>query len=772
VGCASDRYTYADGEFSCFVPLQPPLPPAPLGGYSPPPPSPPPPSPPPESPLPPTPPQSSIITAGSGHTCALLASTGGVQCWGNNYYGRLGDGTTTDRYVPTSVVGLSSGVAAIAAGAQHTCALLASTGGVQCWGNNWYGQLGDGTTTNQLVPTSVVGLSSGVAAIAVGVFHTCALLASTGGVQCWGNNQYGQLGDGTTTQQLVPISVVGLSSAVAAIAAGGLHTCAVLASKGGVQCWGYNTFGQLGDGTTTDQHVPTNVVGLSSVVAAIAAGEVHTCALLASTGGVQCWGWNTYGQLGDGTTTDQHVPISVAGLSSGVAAIDAGDDHTCAVLASTGGVQCWGWNGQGQLGDGTTTDRLVPTSVVALSSGVAAIAAGAQHTCALLASAGGVQCWGYNAHGQLGDGTTTEQHVPTSVELRPPSPPPGPPPPSPQPPSPPPPSLTPPSPPPLSPPPPPTPPQSSIITLGFGHTCMTSIESTGGMQCWGGNTFGQLGDGTTTWRYVPTSVVGLSSGVAVIAAGYTHTCALLASTGGVQCWGYSGGGKLGDGTTTDWLVPTSVVGLPSGVAAIAAGDDHTCALLASTGGVQCWGLNGNGQLGDGTTTNRLVPTSVVGLSTGVAAIAARQRHTCVLLTSTGGVQCWGYNNFGQLGDGTTTDRYVPTSVVGLSSGVAVIAAGLYHTCALLASTGGVQCWGYNNYGQLGDGTTTLAVQPVPVVGLSSGVAAIAAGAQHTCALLASTGGVQCWGWNGYGLLGDGTTTDRYVPTSVVFVASG
>jgi alpha-tubulin suppressor-like RCC1 family protein len=278
-------------------------------------------------------------------------------------------------------------------------------------------------------------LSSGVAAIAAGFFHTCAVLASTGGVQCWGLNNFGQLGDGTTTDRYAPTSVVGLSSGVAAIAASGAPTCALLASTGGVQCWGYNNYGQLGDGTTTDRYVPTSVeLRLPSPPppsppppspppepplpsSAIAAGAHHTCALLASTGGVQCWGYNYEGELGNGTTTDQHVPmpISVAGLSSGVAAIDAGDYHTCAVLASTGGVQCWGYNYNAQLGDGTTGDRNVPTSVVGLSSSVAAIAAGSAHTCAVLASTGGVQCWGNNYYGQLGDGTTFDRHVPTSV---------------------------------------------------------------------------------------------------------------------------------------------------------------------------------------------------------------------------------------------------------------------------------------------------------------------------------------------------------------------
>ena len=199
-----------------------------------------------------------------GHTCAITTG-GGLKCWGYNYYGQLGDGTTNSSSTPVDVAGLSQGVTAIAAGEGHTCALV--SGGVKCWGNNWYGQLGDGTITQRSIPVDVVGLGSSMDAIAAGGGHTCAL-GSGGGVKCWGDNGYGQLGDGTTTDSSTPVDVVGLSSGVTAIAAGGGHTCALV--SGGVKCWGDNGYGQLGDGTTTDSSTPVDVVGLSQGVTAIA----------------------------------------------------------------------------------------------------------------------------------------------------------------------------------------------------------------------------------------------------------------------------------------------------------------------------------------------------------------------------------------------------------------------------------------------------------------------------------------------------------------------
>ncbi len=625
-------------------------------------------------------------------------------------------------HAQTQAFGAQQVAAGGSAFGSHTCAIT-ELGGVKCWGHNNVGQLGDGTITQRLTAVDVSGLTSGMAAVTASYSHTCAL-SSAGGVKCWGANTTGQLGDNTTANRFTAVDVSGLTSGVAAITAGNSHTCA-LTSVGGVKCWGANSIGQLGDGTFAQRLTAVNVSGLTSGVAAITAGESHTCALT-SVGGVKCWGFNGNGQLGDGTVATRLTAVDVSGLPFGVATISAGNVHTCA-LASGGGVKCWGSNANRQLGDGTTTQRLTAVDVNGLTSGMAAVTAGNSHTCAL-SSVGGVKCWGFNGGGQLGDGTTTPRL--TAVDVS---------------------GLT-----------------SGVVAITIGHLHTCALTSAGGVKCWGANGNGQLGDGTLTQRFTGVDVSGLTSEVDAITAGYYHTCALT-SAGGVKCWGFNGSGQLGDGTTTQRLTAVDVSGLTSGVTAINAGSSHTCA-LTSAGGVKCWGANGSGQLGDGTIiTPRLTAVDVSGLTSGVTAITAGDAHTCAL-TSVGGVKCWGANDFGRLGDGTNLQRLTAVDVSGLTSGVAAITAGAAHTCAL-SSAGGVKCWGYNAFGQLGDGSTTPRLTAVDVGGLPFGVAAITADSSHTCALT-SAGGVKCWGFNGSGQLGDGTTTQRLTAVDVSGLTSG
>lgn len=340
------------------------------------------------------------------------------------------------------------------------------------------------------------------------------------------------------------------------------------------------------------------------------------------------------------------------------AAIAAGGNDSC-VVTVIDGVRCWG-QGYGAK----------PLDITGLSDGASTIAVGA-HSC-VVTKAGGVKCWGNNFAGALGDGAGPSSTTPVDVV-----------------------GLS-----------------SGMTAVAVGGTHSCALTGAGGVKCWGGNRFGQVGDGTTNDRSTAVAVSGSQTGVTAIAAGSYHSCALTAK-GGVECWGDAYGS-----------MPAPVSGLQRGVIAIAAGSSHRCA-LTSAGGVRCWGSNSEGQLGDGTTSSRATPVDVVGLTSGVTAIAAGGEHTCALTTS-GAVECWGADFRGELGDGTSTfaARSTPVGVVGLSSGVTAIAAGDAHSCALM-SNGDVRCWGRDDFGQLGDGTTAFGRwAPVGVVGY--GAAAVTA----------------------------------------------
>jgi alpha-tubulin suppressor-like RCC1 family protein len=368
-------------------------------------------------------------------------------------------------------------------------------------------------------PPAVAAPAGGSAAplfvsVAAGTHHTCGL-TSTRDVLCWGENNHGQLGNGSQVSQVSPVPVRNLHG-VLLLAAGGAHTCAQTAEA--TWCWGQNDHGQLGNGETTDAAAPVRVSG-SAAFTALALGVGHSCGLTA-VGGVRCWGNNTDGQLGTGNQLDAHAPTPVVNLA-GVSAITAGAQHTCA-LGAGGAVYCWGYGHQGQLGNGKLDATAYPTKVNGLSGVVSRLAAGAFHTCA--ATATGVSCWGLNRTYQLGHGTTVGNVglSPVSVlGLK------GP---------------------------------VTALTGGSYHTC--AVNAQGAAYCWGNNEVGQLGTGTNTNAPTAVAVKGLSGPVGAISAGMFHTCALDGDHR-AACWGKGRMGELGNGSGRDSYTPVTVGEAPS-----------------------------------------------------------------------------------------------------------------------------------------------------------------------------------------------------------------
>jgi alpha-tubulin suppressor-like RCC1 family protein len=708
------------------------------------------------------------ISAGAWHAVALKAD-GTVWTWGDGYMGQLGNGTAGAgnvplfSTVPLQVPGLADVVAISASAGQHFTLALKSNGTVWAWGLNNTRQIGDGAGGDvRAIPAQVSGLT-GVNAISAGGSHSLALKGD-GSVWAWGYNDYGQVGNGATGFSVaVPVPVSGLAGTVSTVAAGGLASYALM-SDGTVRAWGYNGNGQIGDGSTTNRLAPVTVTGLGNVVQ-LAGSYVSTLALK-NDGSVWGWGHNGAEQLGDGTTTSRSIPVRVQGANDTTftlnpsntipdpfaftpryfiplgAQVESNPVRLTGIFAPspisiTGGEYSIN-GGAFTSANGTALDNDVlvvrvvaaptvetTTSATLFAGGPAgvsatffvrtrkdpsvtripaAVAAGDSHTF-MLTTDGVVHGTGYNGNGQLGNGTTLGLSA-----MRPIGGPPG------------------------------------LVAIASGAFHALALRSDGTVAGWGSNIAGQVGSGSGRVAEVyPVGVPGLSTVVEISTGGY-HSLALL-NDGSVRAWGLNTEGQVGDGTTAATRALPVAVAL-SGVRAIAAGGRHSLALL-DDGTVRAWGANEAGQLGDGSTTQRNAPVAVSGLAN-VVAIAAGDAHS-LAIKSDGSVVAWGFNGFGQLGDGTTANRLTPVAVPALGTGVGLVAAGANHSLAVKAA-GVMYAWGNNANSQLGTGDNANRSTP-QVLATPSAVVAISGGARHTGAITAARR-LFIWGDNFFGQAGN------------------
>jgi alpha-tubulin suppressor-like RCC1 family protein len=564
-------------------------------------------------------------------------------------------------------------------------------------------------------------------AVAAGGLHSCAVLVD-GTVRCWGFNVSGELGNGSLQQSNTPVAVSGLSNVVDVIT-GDAHTCAL--QLGGLAfCWGRGQEGELGNGGSVNSATPVQV-SLSGVVS-LAAGTKSTCAITAG-GALSCWGDNTFGQIGDGTTTRRPAPTLVLGVSNMVQAA-IGDGYACGVN-SRGVAQCWGTNSEGQLGNGTTSPTPLPSTVGGFSGSIGALRIGvsAQFNCAARGT-GGVSCWGLGGSGQLGDGQGNGfSFNPVNAQVA----------------------------------------DTVALVTGGAHSC--SVSAAGAVFCWGDNGAGQMGNGVTGGTVKAPRAVASLTNVTALAAGSAYTCALTVDAN-VACWGANSSGQLGLGfTSTASNVPLALSSLGVGtVRAIATGSNHACALMVDRT-LRCWGSNFSGQLGTGAVNGgSSLPVPVAGITNAVA-VSAGSSHTCAVLVD-GTARCWGSDFFGELGNGIiVNNRPLPDVVTGLTDAISV-SAGLSDTCVVRAESS-TSCWGHNDKGQLGAADSNDHSAPTPVIqsfvtvrGVTipqklAFVTAIGIEGGHACALLA-TGQPLCWGDNDFGWIGDGTNDPRPRPTVV------
>lgn len=640
------------------------------------------------------------VTASDNYSCAI-STAGDGYCWGQSFTGELGNGVSAVvESTPQLVLG-GLHFTTIAAGGDHACGLIAG-GAAYCWGNDLFGELGNGSTTEVDAPTPVEG-GLHFTTITSGDAHSCGL-TSTGAAYCWGNNVSAELGDGTTTDRLVPTPVQGGLTFTAISANSSEATCGI-ASSGAAYCWGANAFDFDATADAANPvRLPSPVRG-GLLFQSISAGAFGGCGVAVSGTGY-CWGDGDDGNLGDGMRDETTAPKAIAGgyhLAQISAPIFA---HACATTTD-GLAVCWGEAGSGDLGDGATEFRTVPTAVAGGHT-FTSIAPSREGACALDV-AQKVWCWGSNVALQLG----ADQN--------------------------------------------PSPPDAPV-SLGTGLAFSALGQSNAGPAncgltpdqsawCWGDNGFGQLGDGTTGgYSATPVAVSGGYHFV-MMSNGTTGTCGVR-TDGPLMCWG--SGDNLGIGASAGVATPT-VAGGPT-MTTVSVGYNFACA-LATGGGAWCWGANSSGNLGDGTTTEHDTPMPVSG---GLAfrTISAGFSAACgVTADSTG--YCWGSGVI----TGGATQSDVPVIVGG---GLKFVTIQVGTTACGLTAAGAVYCWGANLHGEIGDGTVgTAATMPTLVSG-NNVYATIGAGDQTMCGIT-TTGIAMCWGANDNGKLGIGASDVQVTP---------
>ncbi|MFZ4648401.1 MAG: fibronectin type III domain-containing protein [Patescibacteria group bacterium] len=735
-----------------------------------------------------------VSISSTGSSAYAVKSDGTVWAWGYNATYQLGDSTTTQRLTPVQVhgsgdVGFLTDVVSVSPNAASGVFALKSDGTVWAWGYNNIGQLGDNTMVNKTSPTQVhgpgdVGFLTGVVSLAASnnwQYPFTIAVKNDGTVWAWGINNYGQLGDNTTVNKTVPVQVhgtgnVGFLTGVSSASLSQLSSYAVK-SDGTVWAWGGNSDGCLGDNTQTSRNTPIQVHGTGNVGFLTGVSTISSSGnfsvVLKSDGMVLAWGNNSYGQLGDSTTSSKSTPVQSQAsvpenLNLGTAAIVkiVSPNGTMVALKSDGTVWAWGLNNYGLLGNGGTTSHVgMAIQVhgpgnVGFLTGITDVIANSQGSVFAIKSDGTVWAWGYNRGlSNLGDNSTTDRsypvqvHGPGNVGF-----------------------LT------------------DVASIYAGYYATYAVKNDGTVWAWGSNDSSRLGDNTTTTTLVPVQVhgpgdVGFLTGVASLSLGDAWVYALK-TDGTVWAWGKNTSSNLGDNTLTNRATPVQVhgpndVGFLTGVTAVFAGYNPFAVALKNDGTLWAWGNNSQGGLGDGGSSYNVkgTPQQVkginnVGFLAGVSSCYISGYNVFFLKTD-GTLGAWGQNSGGELGDNTTTQRLTPIQVhgpgnVGFLTGVSNFIMLTDNLRAALKSDGTVYTWGDNSQGALGDNTFVNKNLPTQVhgvndVGFLTNVIKVLAA--RTFFVVQSDGTVLAWGYNGSYNIGDGSGDTRKTPVNVKIYAT-
>ncbi|MFH1585844.1 MAG: NosD domain-containing protein [archaeon] len=665
------------------------------------------------------------ISAGSYHTCGVRANDSRVLCWGWNNHGQLGNGRSgpfEESAIP-QLTNDTSAYLSISLGNYHTCGIRANDSRVLCWGRNNHGQLGDGSIIESTIP-QVISDESAYLSVSGGQYHTCGARANDSRVMCWGRNDYGQLGNGSSGVNGLNPQLTNDNSAYLSVSGGQYHTCGIRANDSRVMCWGNREFGQLGDKSSSGYNPNPNVTNDTSPYSSFFANNISNFIdLVDSQFTIANDDWIFSCRAFDGFSwsdwmNSSEVEIMYPPIMNNVTilpdpAIDSDNLRGyCNATDPTDDAEIqkfeyrW-YNNSIEWVNGTAFKK-------------GSISAGGQtHTCGIRANDSRVLCWGYGFYGKLGDGDLEWHNVLV-------------------------PNLT----------------QDTnsylSVSLGDVHTCGIRANDSR-VLCWGRNNYGQLGDGSTVDSPIP-QVTNDASAYLSISAGEGHTCGIRQNDSRVMCWGYNFEGQLGNGSTVDSPIP-QVTNDTSAYLSISAGEDHTCGIRANDSRVLCWGYGFYGRLGDGNIG--IHESSIPNLTLDTSAylsISGGKYHTCGIRANDSRVLCWGDNSNSQLGNGSDSGETGVPRLTTDDSAYLSVSLGDFHTCGIRANDSRVLCWGYGFYGKLGDGDVGSHYVPVPnLTQDTNSYLSVSLGNVHTCGIRTNDSGVLCWGRNNYGQLGNGSS---------------
>src|SRR3989339_839109 len=552
----------------------------------------------------------------------------------------------------------------ISAGNYHTCGIRANDSRVLCWGSGLWGKLGDGSTTNHSEPNLTTDNSS-YTKIYVGYYHTCGIRANDSRVLCWGDSQYGQLGDGQNTTDYSNPRVTTDSSPYISISAGYLHTCGIRANDSRVLCWGDSANGKLGDGQVTIDRFEPYPTTDTSAYAQVETTYDHTCGIRANDSRALCWGDNSNGNLGTGNYNPHTSPYLTTDTSPYGRGFSSSEEILVSILGNAYINAGQNWSLGCRSYDFTDYSSWMNSSILTINFPPVIQTVKTNSTtnksnenikgyCNATDTDGNDLIYNYTWY----NGSTAYINGTLFKE--------------------------------------------GTISAGYGHSCGIRANDSR-VLCWGAGSNGRQGDGQVTDNLIPTLTTDISAYSSVSAGGYFHTCGIRANDSRVLCWGDSAYGQIGDGQiTTDRTSPYLTTD-SSAYLSISAGDFHTCGIRANDSRVLCWGESSNGRLGNGQTTPDQSNPNVTTDTSAYSSISAGEQYTCGIRANDSRVLCWGDSAYGQLGDGQiTTDRTSPYLTTD-SSAYSRISAGGIHTCGIRQNDSRVLCWGESLDGRLGDG---------------------------------------------------------------------